>query len=38
MTIDMRSRFPAYTAFAEHLCNRPSVQRTLAAEQISVWN
>jgi glutathione S-transferase len=35
---DMRSRFPAYTAFAERLCNRPSVQRTLAAEQISVWN
>jgi len=34
---DMRSRFPAYTAYAERLCNRPSVQRALAVEEISVW-
>ena len=34
---DMRSRFPAYTAHAERLCCRPSVQRALAAEGISVW-
>ena len=35
---DMRSRFPAYTAYAERLCSRPSVQRALSAEGISVWN
>jgi glutathione S-transferase len=34
---DMRNKFPAYTAYVERLCNRPSVQRTLAAEGISVW-
>ena len=34
---DMRSKFPAYTAYVERLCNRPSVQRTLTAESISVW-
>ena len=35
---DMRNTFPAYTAYAERLCERPSVQRALAAEAISVWN
>lgn len=35
---DMRNRFPAYTAYAKRLCERPSVQRALAAEAISVWN
>ena len=35
---DMRSKFPAYTAYAERLCRRSSVQRALTAESISVWN
>ena len=35
---DMRARFPAYTAYAERLCERPSVQRALSAEGISVWS
>ena len=35
---DMRNRFPAYTAYAERLCNRSSTQRALTAEGISVWN
>jgi glutathione S-transferase len=35
---DMRNKFPAYTAYAERLCKRSSVQRTLTAEGISVWN
>ena len=35
---DMRSKFPAYTAYAERLCRRSSVQRALTAEGISVWN
>jgi glutathione S-transferase len=35
---DMRNKFPAYTAYVERLCNRTSVQRTLTAEGISVWN
>ena len=35
---DMRSRFPAYTAYAERLCERPSVQRALTVEGISIWN
>jgi glutathione S-transferase len=34
---DMRSKFPAYTAYAERLCNRPSVERALTTEAISVW-
>ena len=34
---DMRNRFPAYTAYAERLCGRPSVQRALKVEGISVW-
>lgn len=34
----MRDRFPAYTAYAERLCSRSSVQRALNAEGISVWN
>lgn len=33
---DMRSNFPAYTAHAVRLCNRPSVQRALTVEGISV--
>ena len=35
---DMRNRFPAYTAYAERLCERPGVQRALSVEEISVWN
>ena len=35
---DMRNRFPAYTAYAERLCKRSSVQRALTTEEISVWN
>lgn len=35
---DMRSRYSAYTAYAERLCERSSVQRALSAEGISVWN
>lgn len=35
---DMRSKFPAFTAYAERLCDRPSVQRALTTERISVWN
>lgn len=34
---DMRSKFSAYTAYAERLCRRSSVQRALTAEGISVW-
>jgi len=34
---DMRGQFPAYTAYAERLCQRPSVQKALSAEGISVW-
>jgi len=34
---DMRGEFPAYTAFAERLCERPAVQKALATEEISVW-
>jgi len=34
---DMRNKFPAYTAYAERLCNRASVQRALTAEGISLW-
>jgi glutathione S-transferase len=34
---DMRARFPAYTAYVERLCARPSVQRALTTEGISVW-
>jgi glutathione S-transferase len=35
---DMRTKFPAYTAYTERLCSRPSIQRALSAEEISVWN
>jgi len=35
---DMRKKFPAYTAHAERLCNRPSVQQALVTEGISVWD
>jgi glutathione S-transferase len=34
---EMRTRFPAYTAHAERLCSRPSVQQALSIEGISVW-
>jgi glutathione S-transferase len=34
---DMRAKFPAYSAYAERLCSRASVQRTLSVERISVW-
>ena len=35
---DMRQKFPAYTAYAERLANRSSVQKALSAEGISLWN
>jgi glutathione S-transferase len=35
---DMRSRFPAFTRYAERLCQRPSVQQALTVEAISIWN
>jgi glutathione S-transferase len=34
---EMRKRFPAYTAYAERLCERPSVKQALVTEGISVW-
>lgn len=34
---DMQTQFPAYTAYVERLCNRSSVQLSLTAEGISVW-
>jgi glutathione S-transferase len=34
---DMRNTCPAYTAYAERLCSRSSVQRALTTEEISVW-
>ena len=35
---DMKRAYPAYTAYVERLCQRPSIQRTLASEGISVWS
>lgn len=35
---NMRSRFPAYTNYAEGLCRRASIQRALSTEAISVWD
>jgi glutathione S-transferase len=35
---DMRNRFPAYTAYAERLCKRSSIQRAMTTEGISLWN
>ena len=35
---DMRGKYPAFTAYAERLCERPAVQRALVAEGISVWS
>lgn len=35
---DMKARYRAYSAYVERLCRRPSIQRTLAAEGISVWS
>ena len=35
---DMRNRFPAYTAYAQRLSHRASVQKALTAEGITVWN
>ena len=35
---DMRHKFPAYTAFAELLCERESVKQALDIEGISVWD
>ena len=35
---EMRDEYPAYTAFAERLCDRPAIRRTLATEQIAVWS
>ena len=37
MQLDMPGRFPAWTAHARRLEARPAVQRTLAAEQVSLW-
>ena len=34
---EMQARFHAYTAHAERLCRRPSVQKALSIEGISVW-
>jgi glutathione S-transferase len=34
---EMAASFPAYTAWAKRMCERPSVQRALAVEAISVW-
>ncbi len=34
---DMRSNFPVYTDYAERLCNRVSIKKSLATEGISVW-
>lgn len=34
---EMRAKFPSYTAYAERLCSRPSAQRALSVEGISVW-
>ena len=34
---EMRAKFPAYTAYADRLCGRQSVQRALSIEGISVW-
>lgn len=34
---DMRGRFPTYTAYVERLCERPSVEKTLTTEGISIW-
>lgn len=34
---DMPLKFPAYTAHAKLLCERPSIQKALIAEGISVW-
>ena len=34
---DMRNGFPSYTAYAERLGKRSSVQRALAIEEISIW-
>lgn len=35
---DMKSRYPAYSAYAERLSQRPSVQRALVTEGISLWS
>ena len=34
---DMQTDFPAYTAYVKRLCERPSVERALKVEEISVW-
>lgn len=34
---DMRGKFPAYTAYAERLSRRPSVEKALEVEGISPW-
>jgi len=34
---DMRAHFPAFTAHAQRVCERPAVQAVLAQENISVW-
>jgi glutathione S-transferase len=35
--VDMRERFPVWTAHAERVCDRPAVKAVLAAEGITVW-
>jgi glutathione S-transferase len=32
-----RTKFPAYTAYAERLCSRPGVQQALSVKGISMW-
>ncbi len=34
---DMKTDYPAYTAYAERLCSRPAVQQALESEAISIW-
>lgn len=35
--IDMRTRYPAWTAHAERILQRPAVQRVLQRERIELW-
>jgi glutathione S-transferase len=35
--IDMRSKFPVFTAHAQRVCDRPAVRAVLAREGVSVW-
>lgn len=37
MGFDMRARFPRWTAHTKRMLDRPSVQATIAAEEIEMW-